>query len=107
MDPYANLAADDTDNVVYLSRDQKNDNNFTFDPEPFFEEKDLQVFCKARHEALCYKDNVNVLSCGRCKSEFSPIDLVDNTFQSKMTSYDMVSIPLEGFVSNFRTFSLS
>jgi hypothetical protein len=78
-DPYTNIANDITEEVVFLGSGQKAEDSSVSNPERDIEEKELQVFCDARHKALYYNGNRKVLCCRKCNSELSPIDLVDNT----------------------------
>jgi len=49
----------------------------------WFEKKDLQVFCDARHESLCYNDDGKFVRCQICHRDFSPVDLVDITSKNE------------------------
>ena len=75
-----------------------------------FVEKELQLFCDARHESLCYNENGRLIRCNKFYQDFSPIDLVDNTLRKKVNElggvyhqpHQVVSLPRLSRTNCFR-----
>ena len=57
-----------------------------------FKEKELQVFCDARHKVLYYNDNGKMIRCHTCCEVFTPVHLVDNRLQQKLLHYGLNSL---------------